>query len=737
MAAGTSPSLHTIIMTSHATIFNLLFLLLLLCGCTDNEQRQDARNWQVQGKVEKGPFVRGSNVTIQELNESLVPTGKSFQTTIIDNEGYFSLDNISLETPYVQLIATGYYFNEVEGELSEGQITLQALADLTNSTSININILTHLQKDRLVQLIKEEQLSFKEASAKAEAELLTCFGLQKYAGKILSNYSIATGTDESGMLIVVSSSLLKDKSEAEFTEFIAGLCSDFKSTGKFSDENSRQIQKSSTELDLSAVANNVQERYKSIGKEVTVPDLRYYIDWNGDGIAGNEVGSGTDKNLSFETDTLKVGQAGGKFRVKINGHLPCRFSTTETPIPPISTERFDCGVREATFTKSISSDKYLELDIEPSKGILMKPATVTVYSYDGRYSASLQIVQEENPDGELVSESVQELYSSVLQSMQSSFCQNYLMEGVYSGCFTLSTTTWDAFSNHHLESFNNTIYNAWTSTYKTLARIRMVKERYEEEKVYLGVSAFCNLEAMVYYQLAVIWGNVPYIKKTPSMEDVSRIPQVNEKELFAQLEVPLRNSIEKMAAKKNNNQIFVSKDVPRLILARMYMQIGDYTKASPLLKEIISNGDYTVSASWDKMFSASNSDAIFSLLQSDNNEFGQLIIKSDQLPVLTYTETLLLAAECELRTGNKSSALSYLNTVRTKRGKQQVDSAKLEAALVSTWQEELKGCFSYFAFLKRNGLAENCLSIQPFQKIFPIPQSELDRNPGIKQNPGY
>lgn len=39
---------------------------------------------------------------------------------------------------------------------------------------------------------------------------------------------------------------------------------------------------------------------KDLGVEVTVPNLNYFIDWDGDGIAGNEPDAGGDVTLTLD-----------------------------------------------------------------------------------------------------------------------------------------------------------------------------------------------------------------------------------------------------------------------------------------------------------------------------------------------------------------------------------------------------------------------------------------------------
>lgn len=65
----------------------------------------------------------------------------------------FDFGEINLNSPYVLLTADGYYFNEVYGELSDGQISMQSIVNLTDNKQANVNILT-LKTQRMMQLIR-------------------------------------------------------------------------------------------------------------------------------------------------------------------------------------------------------------------------------------------------------------------------------------------------------------------------------------------------------------------------------------------------------------------------------------------------------------------------------------------------------------------------------------------------------------------------------------------------------
>ena len=45
----------------------------------------------ISGKIQKGPYVQGTEITVRELDSSMTPTGNTFTGTIDDNTGSFSI----------------------------------------------------------------------------------------------------------------------------------------------------------------------------------------------------------------------------------------------------------------------------------------------------------------------------------------------------------------------------------------------------------------------------------------------------------------------------------------------------------------------------------------------------------------------------------------------------------------------------------------------------------------------
>lgn len=118
-------------------------------------------NVSIAGYVQKGPYLNGTAILITELDSNLNQTGKNFTTQISDNTGRFHMSTQALESDILEIRADGFYFDEIIRETSAAQLTLYALAEIQDSISVNINILTHLEKS-LIEYLINTSLSFSE-----------------------------------------------------------------------------------------------------------------------------------------------------------------------------------------------------------------------------------------------------------------------------------------------------------------------------------------------------------------------------------------------------------------------------------------------------------------------------------------------------------------------------------------------------------------------------------------------
>jgi len=727
---------------------NFFFILFLFCLCACNKKDNEFKtstSYQISGMVEKGPFVSGSKINIYALDDSMTQIGVNYSGNIINDEGEFDFGKIELTSPYIKLSADGYYFNEVRGKLSTGPISLDAVAHLKDQSSVNVNILTHLKRNRILKLLQDGK-SFDEANAQAQKELFSCFSLQQYADADASTFSITAGTNEAAALIVISSIILKDKTDAELTEYLAKLSEYFEKNGTFSEDTKTDIWEKSIHLSYESIKRNIVERYNSLGKNVDVKDLRYFIDWDHDGIAGNELGNiDEERILSFGQDTLLIAVSGGNYQVQIQANIP--FTTD----PVNSTSNFgdsfysDPKVLFKSGNISCSTsieDNKLILDIEPAALRSMNDTTISIYSMDGQTQANLVLVQKGDPNKSIaLTEDGISLVNSISTKGRQAINDLLTIEGLYTQCYPYGlNTNWEPIYDHTESSSDNLLYQTWASCYQELSILRQLKDILADDQYIYTLST--GLESIIYYELAVYWGNVIYVQGQ-DIDEILNSPQLTVTELFDEFENDLKIGIDLLPSTLettyNESQVlFYSKDVLKGILAKMYMYTGDYNEAYSLLQEIIQSGNYALNNSRIGALSTGSNEFIYVLKQDSQSEYSQNIELTDFIPIITYSEIIMLSAECAYHLGNTDDAINYYNIMAESRSVATISSTEnFISNILSLWKTELKGTGTYFAFLKRNDLAESVLNIPNYRLLLPFPQSELNLNPNLIQNPGY
>lgn len=718
-------------MKIHEITFLLLLAILSACVEKDLTGDKPIKISSLAGKAEKGPFTQGATVTIHELTKELKPTGKLFQTEIKSNEGDFALESAAeFVSPYVNIACDGYFFNEITGNLSNSQIRLESIVDISGKrNNINVNILTHLSKDRIIKLMKEGK-NYEEATAQTREELLSCFGLQEYKDLDFEDFSISSGDQHAGVLIMISSILLSNLTEAYFTEFISVVKNDFTDSGTLSDSIQYYFREESLNLPVEQIAANIKNRYQDLGKTIEVPDLNYFIDWDGDGIAGNEwENPDTERQLNFGIDTLRVGKDGGNFKVAINANIPFTLHTNKPGNGYIEPESIFSD--KVIVTDTLIQGDELSVNIRPATGPFQRPATIRVVSFDKKTTADLVILQ----DGDFSNEFSNNLYiRAIMGQITKAFDFSHTLEALYSNCFTTNNFAWEQFTLHNITPTNQLVKDTWSALYSGIVYLNLLEENTGRHNFKYTLA----LRTLLCGHLISLWGDVPYL--TTSRPDPTNLPGRKSKtEIYSILKNGLQECLTIFPAGKTNSYFQVSTDVIRTLLAKTSMQEGNYQEALSHLQAVISGGRYALSNNRQDAVGTASTEILYAINTNTLplQHFSTVIENSHYLPLILYADVILSAAECAHKTGQLETALIYLNQVRLKNGEEPATHASFEADLKATWKSRLKGSFSYFDFLKRNDWAMNELNIQAYQLLLPIPQSETDVNPNVPQNPGY
>ena len=192
-------------------------------------------NKTISGLSQKGPFINGSNVVIQELDsQTLYQTGRKFDGIIKNDIGKFSIKVKEFNSRYALLKTNGFYRNEITGNTSEAPITLFALADIYNRDEVNVNLLTHLTYERSIFLATTDTLSISNAKKQAELEVLKSFGISGILADA-EDLSIFGKSDQNAALLAISILMQGNLSEGDFSERLANYATDIETDGIWND----------------------------------------------------------------------------------------------------------------------------------------------------------------------------------------------------------------------------------------------------------------------------------------------------------------------------------------------------------------------------------------------------------------------------------------------------------------------------------------------------------------------
>lgn len=275
------------------------------------------------------------------------------------------------------------------------------------------------------------------------------------------------------------------------------------------------------------------------------------------------------------------------------------------------------------------------------------------------------------------------------------------------------------------------LYSFWQTLYRMLNLDRQVLQNLRDNENIL-TQAMCDiLDVLTYEELVNYFGNVVFLSE--DMDMFSNVYQTAASQiidnLISRLSTSISTTIDRKCADINGNNMIEyfgrpSRDLTSLLLAELYINKGNYAQAKTLLSGILETNRYSVQQNQTRS-NLTSDEHILTITKND----GSVVIR-------TFTDVLLLMAECEYQLGNNMASSNYINMVASAKGVD-TDSAeplKAIAKIRRSLQDQTNG---YFAYMKRCGLAQPELGLEQYQLLLPIPYSELMMNPNLVQNPGY
>ena len=319
---------------------------VLLAACTSDNvaggSSGDAgitavKDWEVAGVSQKGPFVTGSAVTVQELDGiTLKQTGKSFKGSIKSDKGDFAIKDVNLQSQYAILEANGYYRDEISGKKSSGTVTLYALTDLSNRKTVNINLLTHLEYERVKYLVTEKKKSIAEAKEQAEKEILSSFAIEGEFAES-EDLNIFKSGDGNAALLAVSVLMQSDVDVAGLTERMGKFSIALAEGGSWDDADTKTaIADWASDVDLKGTIANVRKNIENWKYADSVPAFEKYVTnfwWDnyGLGVCNDKRENETKRNVNKLSKLYNEYFVCEKGRWHIPGEEPVSSSSSSNP----------------------------------------------------------------------------------------------------------------------------------------------------------------------------------------------------------------------------------------------------------------------------------------------------------------------------------------------------------------------------------------------------------------------
>jgi hypothetical protein len=256
----------------------LLFIVftasvVMSCDVRDDELLLDA----VSGFVHKGPYLNGSSITLFELSPELRQTGSTYASQIHNNTGNFEIKGIKLSSQYVELRANGFYYNEIRNENSPAQLTLYALSDVSEKSTLNVNILSTLEKSRVEHLIVNGA-SFSSAKTQAQSEILKIFEIFEMDIMDSDLLDITKSGDDHAILLAISVIMQGYLTVSELSELISNIGTDIREDGVLNDPELGSILiNNARAVNQNDIRANLESRYNTQETNILIPEFEKYI----------------------------------------------------------------------------------------------------------------------------------------------------------------------------------------------------------------------------------------------------------------------------------------------------------------------------------------------------------------------------------------------------------------------------------------------------------------------------
>ena len=465
-------------------------------------------------------------------------------------------------------------------------------------------------------------------------------------------------------------------------------------------------------------------------------DLKYFYDWDDDGVAGNEIYD-PSQPATCDVTSISAPMEGGTYTVNVSCNVPLYTSPLNYG-DANSYPYYEPFIQSDMRLTTTYNDGVLSITVNPAQYCIISDRTVVLYDAVGNIAVSVTVSQEGNPSGTFLTELGKNYVMGVCINLSSAHARYRIADAKYTGL------TENNDFHAPLEVYNSNLNYLFSYPYQLIRRNMEAFRNASSPSVYALLPMAVLTNSLAYYELVTMFGGVPYINQEQDMYNYS-IPRTSQDEILNKLVEDLTSIMDKLQDNKGgyiaseDDIAMPSKDLAYVVLADIYMYQGNYSVAKSLLEEIVNESRYSLSATQNGL-GANDAEIIWSMPIANpgggTTRAAAIDYDANYTIIKTYSDVLLSLAECESKLGKDTKANEYLSQVKSAKGIETTSTDVLQA--ISEVRSKIQIDFGgYFAFLKRTGLAKTTLGLEDYQLLFPIPQDEIYRNPAMTQNPGY
>ncbi|MFC0318665.1 MULTISPECIES: RagB/SusD family nutrient uptake outer membrane protein [Olivibacter] len=351
------------------------------------------------------------------------------------------------------------------------------------------------------------------------------------------------------------------------------------------------------------------------------------------------------------------------------------------------------------------------------------------------------------------------------------------------------------FLNNSIQINNSIITNLWTNTYSTIYSLNAVIEGLNDsnslsepvKQNFIGEAKF--LRGFCYYFLTNLYGDVPLISGTDYEKNAIE-PRTDSKLIYEQIISDLEDAIGALNKDYSNpERIRPNYFAACALLAKVNLLLENWEKAQQFSDIIIESNLYQLEYP-ETIFLKNSKETIWQLMPvtpSYNTNIGRILVPpsltneaipdyyftdetiqsfsgddlrltswigkkeiksqtyyfpykykiqrsenlTEYLVVFRLAEQYLIRAESRLKMGNIKGSINDINTIRKRAGLS--DLAQDNENLINEIDKERKNEL----FLEWCNVWINLKQKGKIEMLWPIPQSQIESNPFLTQNPGY